>query len=125
MLGSNPDSGAAAADHIAWTLSLREISMQKLAWFAVDNSIGKRIPEWRRSFGVDDDGTVYVPAAMAGVETELNVLLCAQDAGQRSAVHLDHHFVPTTWLKQEYPKHLELIEIIEKRASEATEVASL
>lgn len=30
-------------------------------------------------------------------------------------IHLDHYFVPSTWLKQEFPKHLELIEIIENR----------
>lgn len=96
--------------------------MNKLHWFAVDNPIGKRIPEWRRSFGVDDAGIVYVPAAMAGVETELNVLLCASNDGQPNAVHLDHHYVPTTWLKQEFPKHLELIEIIEAKAKEAMEM---
>lgn len=52
---------------------------------------------------------------MAGDETEFNVMLCAQGDQQHVAIHLDHYFVPSTWLKQEFPKHIELIEIIEDR----------
>lgn len=94
--------------------------MEKITWFAVDNPEKKRIPEWRRSCGISDKGTVFVPAAMAGDETEFNVMLCAQDDQQHVAVHLNHYFVPSTWLKQEFPKHLELIEIIENRVHLAT-----
>ena len=56
---------------------------------------------------------------MAGDETEMNVMLCASGDGQCTAVHLDHHFVPSDWLKGEFPKHLELIEMIEARAKTA------
>lgn len=90
--------------------------MEKITWFAVDNPEKKRFPEWRRSLGVGDKGTVFVPTAMAGDETEFNVMLCALAEQQGVAVHLDHYFVPSTWLKQEFPKHFELIEIIENRA---------
>lgn len=38
---------------------------------------------------------------------------------QSTAVHLNHHFVPSDWLKREFPKHLELIEMIETRAQSA------
>lgn len=48
---------------------------------------------------------------MAGDETEFNVMLCAQGGRQPLAIHLDHYFVCSTWLKQEFPKHLELIEV--------------
>lgn len=50
---------------------------------------------------------------MAGDETEMNVMLCASSEGQSTAVHLDHHYVPSSWLKREFPKHAELIEMIE------------
>ncbi len=53
---------------------------------------------------------------MAGDDSELHVMLCASGDGQGTAVHLDHHFVPCDWLKREFPKHFELIEIIESRA---------
>ncbi|MGE8407307.1 MULTISPECIES: hypothetical protein [Pseudomonas] len=93
--------------------------MERITWFAADNPEKKRIPEWRRSCGFSDKGTIFVPAAMAGDETEFNVMLCAQGDRQPLAIHLDHYFVCSTWLKQEFPKHLELIEIIENRVHQA------
>ncbi|MEB5934969.1 hypothetical protein MXL15_22505 [Pseudomonas mosselii] len=93
--------------------------MNTIHWFCVSNPDGKRFPEWRRSFGVSDGGVVFVPAAMAGNETEMNVMLCASGDGESTAVHLDHHFVPSDWLKHEFPKHFELIEMIEARAQTA------
>ncbi|MEE4148159.1 hypothetical protein [Pseudomonas viridiflava] len=93
--------------------------MTKIHWLCISNPDGKRFPEWRRSFGVSDGGMVFVPAAMAGDETEMNVMLCASGDGQNTAVHLDQHFVPSDWLKREFPKHFELIEMIEARAQTA------
>lgn len=99
--------------------------MNKIQWFAVSNRDGKRIPEWRRSFGICDSGSVFVPADMAGSETEMNVLLCAMADSQRTAVHLEHHFVPSDWLKSVFPKHSELIGLIEARAQNAFSELSL
>ncbi len=93
--------------------------MTKIQWLCVSNPDGQRFPEWRRSFGVSEGGVVFVPAAMAGDETEMNVVLCASGDGQSTAVYLDHHFVPSDWLKSEFPKHLELIEMIEAHAQTA------
>ncbi|WAC45218.1 hypothetical protein OU997_03215 [Pseudomonas sp. SL4(2022)] len=90
--------------------------MVKIHWFTASSPEQKHVPEWRRSFGISDKGAVFVPAAMAGDDSELNVMLCASTDGQSTAVHLDHHFVPSNWLKREFPKHFELIEIIEARA---------
>lgn len=57
--------------------------------------------------------------SLAGDETEMNVMLCACADGQGTAVHLDHHYVPSDWLKNEFPKPSELIEIIGARAKTA------
>ncbi|PXX75019.1 hypothetical protein SAMN05660489_00895 [Pseudomonas sp. LAMO17WK12:I10] len=46
----------------------------------------------------------------------MNVMLCAYEDGQSTVVHLDYRFVPSDWLKREFPKHFELIEIVEARA---------
>lgn len=40
-------------------------------------------------------------------------MLRACGYGQSTAVHLDQHFVPSGWLEKEFPKHVELIEMIE------------
>lgn len=98
--------------------------MNRIHWFSVSNTEHKRYPEWRRSFGVSDDGIVFVPAAMSGDDSEHLVMLCAAGDGQPTAVHLDHHFVPSEWLKQEFPKHSELIEILEARAQTITSVVA-
>lgn len=90
--------------------------MSRVIWFCVPNPEHKRFPEWRRSFGIAHNGDVFVPAAMAGDDSELHVMACAAADGQVTAVHLDHHFVPSAWLKREFPKHFELIEMIEARA---------
>lgn len=90
--------------------------MSEIHWFAVPNPEHKRYPEWQRSCGVSEDGTVFVPAAMAGDESEMNVMLCAANEGQLTVLHLNHHFVPSGWLKTEFPKHRELIELIEADA---------
>lgn len=45
-------------------------------------------------------------------------MLCACGDGQSTAVHLDQHFVPSGWLKIEFPKHVELIELIEGYAQD-------
>jgi len=94
--------------------------MNRIHWFAVSNTEQKRYPEWRRSFGVSDEGEVFVPAAMAGDSPEDEVMLCAAGDGQSTALHLDHYFVPSAWLKREFPKHRELIELIEERAQLVT-----
>lgn len=98
--------------------------MNDIRWFAASNPDGKRFPEWRRSFGIDEAGIVFVPAAMAGNETEMNVMLCASSDGQVTAVHLDHHYVPSSWLKREFPKHAELIEMIEVFARDTIDETS-
>ena len=33
--------------------------MDRIHWFAVSNSEQKRFPEWRRSFGIGDNGIVF------------------------------------------------------------------
>lgn len=97
--------------------------MIKIHWFSVSSPERKRYPEWRRSFGISHEGVVFVPAAMAGDSPEHQVMLCATDDGQATAVHLDHYFVPSDWLKRAFTKHRELIEIIEARAQQAIAAA--
>lgn len=74
--------------------------MIKIHWFAVSNPEQKCHPEWRRSFGITDEGVVFVPAAMVGDSPEHRAMLCAADDGQAIAVHLDQYFVPSGWLNR-------------------------
>ncbi|MGH2419837.1 hypothetical protein EJ576_22360 [Pseudomonas sp. C 49-2] len=96
--------------------------MSDIYWFSVSNLETTRYPEWRRSFGVNEEGGVFVPAAMAADTSEQWVVVLATTENQPIAVYLNHYFVPSGWLKREFSKHRELIEIIEARA-QAEDVA--
>ncbi|WP_202862825.1 hypothetical protein [Microbulbifer sp. A4B17] len=64
-----------------------------MKWFSVKNSAIKGFPEWVRSFGIDEEGIVFVPAAMAKVE-ENEVYLCTLSDGTPSVMYKKHCFVP-------------------------------
>lgn len=90
--------------------------MSDIYWFSVPNLEKKRYPEWRRSFGVNDERRVFVPAAMAADTAAQLVVVLAITENQPVAEYLNHPFVPSDWLKRDFPKHRDLIEIIEARA---------
>lgn len=90
--------------------------MSAIHWFSVPDLEKKRYPEWRRSFGVNDERRVFVPAAMAGDTAAHLVVVIAITENQPVVEYLNHPFVPSDWLKKDFPKYRDLIEIIEARA---------
>ena len=90
----------------------------KVAWFTSSNAPGNDLPEWVRSAGVDEDGRVYVPAVLAGGETE--VYLSASAAQEPVIIDAgDHLFFRAEWMKRAYPKTARTIKIIERRLKAA------
>lgn len=85
-----------------------------MIWLESENVVGKNFPKWVRSVGISEDGTVFVPAAIAGNEQE--VFLCTAYDGAAVATYRNHVFVPATWLAKEFPDAKELCEIMENRA---------
>jgi len=83
----------------------------QLNWFEVENSVGKKSPRWQRSVAITSDGTVFIPSAIAGNEHE--VFLCTLSDGTPSLNYLNHIYVPTSWLAQEFPDTKETCEVIE------------
>ena len=85
-----------------------------LRWCEVD--AGKRNqPAWLRSAALADDGTVFVPAAIAG---ETDVSLSAAYDGVTIVKYRNHVFVPSDWLKQEYRQTADLVFKIERGVRE-------
>lgn len=62
----------------------------------------RRSPAWLRSAALSPDGTVFVPAAVAGSETD--ALLSAAYDGVTILRHRGHAYVPVGWLRLEYPQ---------------------
>lgn len=87
-----------------------------MQWYAMSNNEKSNIPEWARSFGINDKGVVFAPASMAKTP-EKEVYLCTHFDGTPSAIHKDHYYVPTSWLSKEFPETAELCALIEKEAS--------
>lgn len=75
------------------------------------------IPKWRRTLAVSGDGTVFMPAAVAGDEKKVG--LCALYDGVSAAVVHKHLFLPTDWLAREYPVVADICANAEAKARES------
>jgi hypothetical protein len=88
--------------------------VNELKWIAVANIPGrKQLPEWQRSAAIDADGAVYAPAVLAG--NERAVFLCAAYDGVSAVTDGGHVFLPTSWLRREYPCIAETCDKIEQK----------
>jgi hypothetical protein len=86
------------------------VTDQKFQWCTVDAG-ARKVPVWLRSAALAPDGTVFVPAAIAG--SEMDTLLSAAYDGTTMVKSDGHIYVPADWLKREYPKTAELVAKIE------------
>ena len=93
----------------------------KLEWFVLEQE-NEKLPEWARSFAIAEDGTIFVPGALAGI-SEHEIFLCSCSDATRHAIHKNHRYFPSQWLAKEFPKSAEISSIIERRAKEFTETA--
>jgi len=93
-----------------------------MQWFVIDNPDGHRLPKWQRSAAVDDAGTVFAPAAIAG--NEQSIFFCASWDGVPGVASRKHIFLPVEWLAREYPLTRDLCASIERGVREAQAVAA-
>jgi hypothetical protein len=76
------------------------------------------VPQWLVTAGISDDGTVFVPARIAGNEMAVT-LAAGWDGGVAMAIYRDHAFLPVEWMVREYPKLADDLRIVEQRVREA------
>jgi hypothetical protein len=67
-------------------------------------------PAWKRSAILDDNGSVWVPAIIAG--NERIVFLCLGYDAQNYIIEQGHVFVKAEWMKKTFPETSEICEII-------------
>ena len=71
-----------------------------------------------RTAGIDmDDGTCYVHASL-GSSKEMNFYLVGMDGNVKVINNNDDLYIDTSWMKEEYPNYIEVLELIEKRLNE-------
>jgi hypothetical protein len=86
--------------------------MSNMTFYMVDGAG----PRWKRSAGVDVDGTVFVPAAICG--NEQAAVMCASFDGVSMVLFLNHAYIPAQWVKKEYPALAGIVESVEQKISE-------
>jgi len=80
-------------------------------------------PKWKRTFGVLDERTVFLPAIIAG--NEQAVLLSAGFDGVEVAQEFGHLYVPTEWMAREFPSTAEICAAAEDYARRSGLLKSL
>lgn len=88
-----------------------------MQWFEIDDPKANDFPVWAKSFSINDEGRLFVPAAIAKVP-EQEVFLCTLSDSIPSILHKNHRYVPAKWLATEFPKASELCRLIEAAATE-------
>jgi len=86
-----------------------------IQWYLMESPAN--FPKWKRTFGVSDDGVVFLPAGIAG--NEQAVLLSASYDGVEVAQDFGHLYVSATWMAREYPRTAEICAAAEKYARDS------
>ena len=88
-----------------------------MRWYVIENSEFTAFPEWIRTVGLTPGGQILLPAAMGEHDNEALVAISASEAtGEPMVVHNKHLYVPSQWLREEYPAIAELIQTVEHHA---------
>lgn len=88
-----------------------------MRWYVIENTAFTAFPEWIRTIGLSPAGQILLPAAMGDHDNEALVAICASEAsGEPMVVHQDHLYVPSDWLRDEYPAIADLIRTVEAHA---------
>ncbi len=84
-------------------------------WCVTEAMPEMKLEEWARSAAIGDDGTVYVPAAIA--DHEAAVMLCAMWSAEYILIDDDHLYVSSDWMAREYPNLAALCELIRSKVT--------
>ena len=75
------------------------------------------VPQWLTTAGISDDGTVFVPARVAGNEMAVT-LAAGWDGNVAMVTYRAHAFLPVDWMVGEYPKLADDLRAVEKKVRE-------
>jgi hypothetical protein len=96
-----------------------------ILWMTVDNPKNHEPKRAAlRTAGIDmDDGTCYVHASLGSSE-EKNFYAAGFDGNVKILTKDSELYIDTSWMKEEYPKYIEVLELIEKRLNEQKKEAN-
>ncbi|NMX94020.1 MULTISPECIES: hypothetical protein [unclassified Pseudomonas] len=76
-----------------------------MRWLVVNYKNFNTLPQWKRTVGISADGSVFVPAAIGGVEKTVSISTLRDQVPVR--IRADHVYVPMVWLAENYPTSLD------------------
>lgn len=80
--------------------------------------VGSGLPEWLRTFFVDDRGEVYLPCAAFG--NEQMATLCLVYDGVPVVQDAGHVYAPSWWLIKEHPQSADAIRVMATKGREGS-----
>lgn len=88
-----------------------------MKWYLLDKNENLSLPEWARTFGLED-GVVFVPAALAQIPENK---VCqyfdeTADPDAPMAQYNEHFYMPSSWLSQEFPEIADVCRLFELQA---------
>lgn len=72
-----------------------------MQWLVLSYESIKCAPKWKRTVGISKDGSVFVPAAIGGVEKAVSISTLKDQVPVR--IRTEHVYVPMVWLAENYP----------------------
>jgi hypothetical protein len=87
-------------------------------WYVLEKNTNFNLPEWSRTFGIDEGGLLYVPAAVTLIPEDevLKRLDADPNANIPMAQYNDHFYMPGNWLSKEYPQIADICLLFEYQA---------
>lgn len=85
-------------------------------WLEFGTKGDKKWPKWRRSVAVAEDGRIFIPADVTG--DEQGSFMCASYDGETCIVDSGHVYLPTNWIRREFPRLVEVCDSVERRVRE-------
>ena len=85
-----------------------------IEFYLCESSTTREVPKWKRTIGIDSTGKTYIPGAFWTSWTDDQIFLASGWDGVGCAMHLNHCYVPTSWIRKEFPKDKEALEACKK-----------
>lgn len=90
-----------------------------MKWYLLENSETYNLPDWVRTFGIDEYGIVFMAFAVTQLDDSEAYprIDSSSNPDLPSIQYNDHLFLPCHWLSEEFPEIADICGLIESQAT--------
>lgn len=88
-----------------------------MRWYVLEKNKNLNLPEWVRTFGLDESGMVFVPAAVAQIPERDVCKRLDMDGDIPLAEYDEHFYVPSNSLAHAFPEIADVCQLFELQAT--------